>query len=835
MLDVSIVPTQGLNSLTYRGTNLLGDPFAVKIVPRAHYLDHSIELELQRARRLNNRFARILYYGIGATESPATPVPDLDKCYCIVMEWVEGETLTGFLASQRGRISVSDFRSLGRQFLEALAGLQDEELVHNDLHGNNVMLVSRQAALTGEVKLSLRVIDTGAIKTRARRESLLHELESTIQTLSTQQAREPSDSLDKAIADNRKQLAWWSREDYEWIAKHLTDIYNAALPSQHALGGFERRFLYELPQLLQKMLDPDVSARLYEPRRLWEEIELLWARLSIPKSAAMVGPFDLISAELIRRPETINQLFSDKTPWADKCRTLDPVYIYGPRGCGKSTMLRKLALESVLASVDPVRSFNSIPYIGVYISCSTELRSRFWLFPKNKYEQIRADAVEFFNLLLIEGLVKAFTLIADSGKNNTLNRSIGLTRDCQRELVKIICTAFQLEREPRRLAGTTWLEYAAKELRVKKAAVWRTILNGGSDHIPNSSLVFDVCREIEEVFPLIKRKHIAFLLDDYSNQRIPVELQKILNQTISFARQINPIFKVSSEYLGVDLDGIQHGREVVEVNFGREYVDLADDARTAFLEDIIDIRFSINETHLTATKLLSKSRLSAGLPMARKIRDAAKSGKQRELFHYFGIDTVADICSGDIAMALDVMREMYNRMPSPRTSFPIPPTKQNEVIKEYSDNEHLHLRYARHGRTISRVIDRLCWLAHQCAIQKISIKDRKKEPMIKTHLDIVNRARWQLDETLREVFETMIKRGCLFSLDTSTSRIDGEGTERFQVRRILLVKYGSPLARRDPIKVDTAETLQLLLQDPEEFVRRELAKERNVHPSPKNS
>ena len=76
---------------------------------------------------------------------------------------------------------------------------------------------------------------------------------------------------------------------------------------------------------------------------------------------------------------------------------------------------------------------------------------------------------------------------------------------------------------------------------------------------PDAQMVFDVCQELEEVWPVLKTRRLVFLIDDYSNQRIPGALQKKLNQAITFSKQGTPIFKVTSEYDGVDLEGVQEG------------------------------------------------------------------------------------------------------------------------------------------------------------------------------------------------------------------------------------------------------------------------------------
>jgi hypothetical protein len=122
-------------------------------------------------------------------------------------------------------------------------------------------------------------------------------------------------------------------------------------------------------------------------------------------------------------------------------------------------------------------------------------------------------------------------------------------------------------------------------------------------------------------------------------------------------------------------------------------------------------------------------------------------------------------------------------------------------------------------------VEALCWLSHQCACERTSAKNGENEPMIKTHLDITMQAVAQLPDDARELLLEMQKRGVLFSLDTSRSRIQKQGTERYQVRRILLAKAVSPLGRKDPIKLDHSQRLLFLLQEPHSFVKEEFDKQ----------
>jgi hypothetical protein len=191
-----------------------------------------------------------------------------------------------------------------------------------------------------------------------------------------------------------------------------------------------------------------------------------------------------------------------------------------------------------------------------------------------------------------------------------------------------------------------------------------------------------------------------------------------------------------------------------------------------------------------------------------------------------GIDTIADICSGDLGMALDLVKKIYvtvDKFPVPE---PVSAKKQDEIIHQYSDREHTYNRYFPvFGKEIAEIADQLCWLAHEATINCDSKKDGETEPMVKTHLDIPLAVARNLPEKMQLLLHEMQRKGVLFCLDTSRSRIENDGTERYQVRRILLVRYRAPLGRRDPIKMDNDQKLLHLLQEPNRFVRAELSRD----------
>ena len=812
----------GSTSVTFHGVDKFGFSHAIKLVPKAYYKNHSIEAELTRVRKLPDRFSHITWYGdpdFGRKDLEAVAI----ELHAIVTEWIEGDAFGVFVATEGETVEVVEFLEIAHDLCEMLALLKEHGLVHNDLHDQNLVVTKEASGPRLQLHRVLKVIDTGSLKSADRYQELLDNWRTEVATLQ-QLIKDDDEVVSKRIKLVQGWIDWFSRTDQEWVVFHLSALVTRMRRREDRLPLVQRKFLHEITLVLSRMLDVDPHMRLSDAAQMYDKIELLWKKINTPTSSAMMGPFDLISAELIRSDNQLNTLFSEKAPWFAKCSTTDPVYIYGPRGCGKSTILRRLSLPATLALPGASEQFRAMPYLGVYISCSSELRSRFWLFPRAEYEKIEADVVLFFTMLLVEALLDNLELLRDGNCEARVGFSVGLTNDTARAIAERVFDVFSIPGIDLKLGGVSWLTFARKSLSLYRQKLWHQILTAPTRRTPNPSLLFDLCKSLEEVFPLMREKHIAFLLDDYSNQRIPIELQRRLNQTISFAKQGNPIFKVSSEYFGVDLDGIQEGREVVEVNFGWEYVDLNDQQRGVFLEDVLDIRFRQNDVHTTVEDLLGRSNLSPGLPLARAIR---KANQEKKPFYYHGIDTIADICSGDVAMALDLVKQIYVTVDVLPPRQPVSAAQQHTIIRRYADREHMYVRYfAKHGKAMSDVVEALCWLAHQSTCERTSDKYGESEPMIKTHLDIALQAVAQLPEEAHELLLEMQKRGVLFSLDTSRSRIRKEGTERYQIRRVLLAKSISPLGRKDPIKLDHQQRLLFLLQEPFAFAKEELDKQK---------
>src|SRR6185295_17975685 len=264
------------------------------------------------------------------------------------------------------------------------------------------------------------------------------------------------------------------------------------------------------------------------------------------------------SAELIRSDHELMSLFSDEYPRLEACRSNAPVYLYGPRGCGKSTILRSLSLRAILEADDPAAALAKLPFTGVYISCSQELRSRFWLMTESDFDVLDGHVVRYFALLLIEGLVETLDRVTRMVASPAPPIDFLFTDDIAARCATAVRRRLGLDEVGARYSGTSHFVMLQDQIRRSRDELWERILNRSeSSSRPDAQLIFDLCHELEEIWPFLKHRRIAFLLDDYSNQRIPAALQKKLNQAITFSKQGSPIFKVTSEYDGVDLEGVQ--------------------------------------------------------------------------------------------------------------------------------------------------------------------------------------------------------------------------------------------------------------------------------------
>jgi len=801
----------GMKGVVWKAKDDIGEDVALKIIPAEEYTGHSIIDEMTEARKLKDElFAQIKFFGDLSIENGRFST----KYKSIITEWIDGTPLDAFVFENVD--CVDDFVTIAENLFRAIAVLKKHDLCHDDLHPGNVLIDIVEDPLTNESLFVVKIIDTGSIKRINTRERLLKELMKQIEQIGNAVGEENPE-----LSKLKEFFEWKIPDDHLRAIECLLHIANSLFSKYSRLDFWERKFVDILLTFFQNATDSDLQRRLDDPRMVISELRSLVQQCKfqdIPGKAQHFSPFDFISAEMITSDKEFNELFSIECPWLEECQNLEPIYIYGPRGCGKSSVLRWLSFKTIMS--DPKRNVQNTREIGVYVSCSVELRSRFWLLSEETIDELQSPIIKFFNLLLLEELFDTLHRMFQQEMKG--NYDFGLTCANPVEFAQNILQRITGAKTKPRFQGQNIFEYIRSVLRRDRWETWSRIQQHKiGTELPDPALVADICRLIPEYFDFFKQRHITFLIDDYSNQRIPEHLQKKLNQTISFAKQGTPIFKVSSEYQGVNLEGIQEGREVIEVNVGEKYTSLVGDGH-AFIEDILDLRLQKANYTCRTKVLLGESHYSS---VARAIVEEKITGK----FYYYGIDVIHQLCSGDVALALDLIKRIFDSHKVKKDhKSQIPPNMQHEVIQQFSAEEIRRIKnIVPYGEEMYDIVCYLGAFARAVAINKKSgRKDKPGEPVCMSHLDVRNPAITDLEENspeLANIYHLLKARAILFSLDTSRSRISGT-TERLQIRRIYFPAFKAPLKRDAPIKIDSIDHLISLLNNPQTFVERELKK-----------
>ncbi len=823
-----LLKEQGKTSVTWQVRDNFDRLYALKFVLQTDYATHSLDAEMRRAAMLpKDLFATIPFFGEPSIEGFANRVGEF---YAILVDWFDGRSFEEYINDPAVEISPEVFCQLARDLCAVIQSLRLNGLVHNDLHNQNILVHETTDVLSGATVHRLFVVDTGTLKTEERKHELLESWE--LEAATIEPFAETNEQAKVHIRDLRRRIAWFGRTDQEQIVSHLCDAYNSLRRSSARTELSAARFVTALPDVLALMVDHDPSRRLSDPKKMNAEINRAWQESLHPESpkAHMPSPFDLPSAELIRSDRQLMAIFSEEYPRLDICRSDAPVYLYGPRGCGKSTILRSMSLKAALASESPLTELGKTPFVGMYLSSSQELRSRFWLMKEPDFEALEGHVVRYFTLLLADTLVDTLDCMFKWDASENAAFRFGISETIAEASCELLRARMGLNTEATRYAGTSHFTAIRQAIRRQRDELWLKILDREESRLrADAQLIFQICHDLEEAIPFLQTHRLCFLIDDYSKQRIPAALQRRLNQVITFSKQSSPIFKVTSEYDGVDLDGIQQPREVTEVNVGYEYVSFENDPdRYRFLRSVLELRFKYASGGkvVDLLRFLPPSGLQPAMPLARAI-EAAHAAKRR--FYYHGLDTLSDVCSGDFAMGIDLIRRIFEdanvRWEDPARE--IPAHLQHNAIREYARQEYEFIRYlSGDGRQKHAFAESLGWLSRECVTTRTTEKNGVDVPVIKNHLDITENALRELERPeyadAKKIFDGLVSRGILFPIDPSRSRIGNYPTRRYMLRRILLAKHTTALGRQTAIKIEDVQRLLFLLQEPQAFAEDEL-------------
>lgn len=265
----------------WEAEDALGRRVAVKFIRTAGL---ALSTALDHARAL----ARAQHPNVVAVHALETvPHPETgDPVECVVMEWLDGETLS--VRIRGARFSQHDLVQVGRALLAGLRHIHQQGLAHGDLHADNVMIVN------GGVKIidilyfdSLAMLTTASRDTRLARDLLnlrlmlqqilLHSDLDPAESADFNASLSSSPSLDEIEAAFVAATDVSRRSDLQTLFAHaysrLVDDGFVAGPAYAAAMDAETTDAAVVP-LLERLIDERSATVKHR-----DYIRLLWSRL----------------------------------------------------------------------------------------------------------------------------------------------------------------------------------------------------------------------------------------------------------------------------------------------------------------------------------------------------------------------------------------------------------------------------------------------------------------------------------------------------------------------------------------------------------------------------
>ena len=326
---------KGCNALVFRAHSTeLNLEIACKVIPRANLvgIDKTPPTwmqEIQKANGLHDS-AVVQYFHKDNWIDQANGI----DCALMCCEFIQGVTLTEYIKTHRGSISVAFIEDFLLQILSFMNEMATRKVQHGDLHGGNILVEDRTQQLAGP-PAAFRVTDFGVL---------------------------PATS-DSTLLD-----------DYDEVAKILRDLlrqvnYRAASPRERY--GFNILNDHILARhLTERDTTRDPMAR--NPRAIFERIRNIDSEFTtFQQSQAtiqMSTPFDYLSCEQIGEAHSLlRALYSERFLALTDIENRNNLVLTGPRGCGKSTVFKSLSLRHrvLTDNDDPML----IKYVGIYYRC----------------------------------------------------------------------------------------------------------------------------------------------------------------------------------------------------------------------------------------------------------------------------------------------------------------------------------------------------------------------------------------------------------------------------------------------------------------------------------
>ncbi len=652
---------RGHYGAVFRAINRIGKSFALKLVPVRLYeqVDKSFESEISRYHKLGQHPHIATLEDAGSISLKL--LEEELNFYFIVMEWVEGITLTEFIKNKPQ--TASEIISVIFDVTAGLERFEDKNLWHNDLNSDNILV---------------RQLDPTEIRTRKISSPYICKI------------------VDIGSAVFRGEKHEDRLSDLQFLASHMNELKIVALAEGPQSTREEQFILDGVSTLVSRLFDENQARSIDTATTLMAELTSLFeSRLLLANNEVVEldDPFGYLNANDFPNDGYINYLFSGSIPWIGSIASPESqgTLITGPRGCGKTIILRSMRLSTrILPHFDGEKlgsiqsRFNRDEYLAFFVSARIDIGNHCSLKKLPPWAQSEELTVYYFILLFVTEVLHA---IEYGQVRNIWN----LDPISEWELCDYVSTSLGLVRS----GGISALATQVK--RQQNILVLNQISEPPSGSLLNSNFFTGLVAKLHALSNLFERKNIVFLLDDFSSPKVPVKVQRTLLPLI-WNSGGNYSFRVSAHSESVvteDLRGNHYklNREFREINLGRSYLEAialssSEETVTDFVDDIFARRFAFSKSYKgrDLKELLGEDN---GGPIAERLRELSEKQNARH-FRYCGRNTVMKLCSGDISYLIDMLGQMLRLSNEGQISV----NTQHRVIRQYAWRELYRLRDA---------------------------------------------------------------------------------------------------------------------------------------------